>query len=349
MKATDRLLLGLALPALLFGAGCGQRAPAQRELVVYTVLEDDELAVYTARWRREHPEIALKLVRDSTGIVAARLLAEKDAPVADVVWGVPLAPLYACDEAGLFEGYTPAGCARIAPTFRDAAHVPPHWVGIKVWMCAVACNTVELRRLNLPVPACWDDLTHARYAGSITAPNPASSGTGYALVCGFLQARGEAAGWAFLDRLHANVAQYTHSGSKPAKLAGTGEFPLGISFDTRIMKQRRDGEPLRAVFPLEGCGWEVEVNALIRKPALKPEARLFLDWALGDAIFADYAQFNRILAAPDVPSQVRDADYPADPRAVLSTNVNWVWASRERARILDEWGKRYGGKSEARK
>ena len=57
------------------------------DLLVYTALEDDELAVYIPAFKKAHPDINLNIVRDSTGIVTAKLLAEKDNIQADVVWG----------------------------------------------------------------------------------------------------------------------------------------------------------------------------------------------------------------------------------------------------------------------
>ena len=40
----------------------------------------------------------------------------------------------------------------------------------------------------------------------------------------------------YLDALNQNVAQYMHSGSKPCKAAGAGEYPIGVSFDYRAVE-----------------------------------------------------------------------------------------------------------------
>lgn len=61
-------------------------------------------------------------------------------------------------------------------------------------------------------------------------PNPASSGTGFLDVSSWMQIWGEDKAWDFMDGLHNNIGVYTHSGSKPCKMAGKGEFPIGISF-----------------------------------------------------------------------------------------------------------------------
>ena len=55
------------------------------ELTVYTAVEAEDLEKYAERFNKDHPDIEIKWVRDSTGIVTAKLLAEKDNPQADVV------------------------------------------------------------------------------------------------------------------------------------------------------------------------------------------------------------------------------------------------------------------------
>ena len=53
-------------------------------------------------------------------------------------------------------------------------------------------------------------------------PNSASFGPGFLTVSAILQMTGESQGWEYLDKLHANIASYTHSGSKACKMAGAG-------------------------------------------------------------------------------------------------------------------------------
>ena len=116
-------LLAVALGVL---AACtpsnatGDDATDPHRLTVYTALEDDQVPTYLDSFTAAHPEIELEMVRDSTGFVTAKLLAEKDAPRADVVWGLAAASLLVADQAGMLEPYAPAGIARISPRFRDA-------------------------------------------------------------------------------------------------------------------------------------------------------------------------------------------------------------------------------------
>jgi iron(III) transport system substrate-binding protein len=312
------------------------------EIAVYTALEDDQIAQYLPMFNAQYPNIKVNIVRDSTGIVTAKLLAEKENPVADAVWGLAATSLLIADQQSMLEPYAPAGLDRIDPSFRDP-NDPPHWVGIDTWFSAFCANTVELEGNGLPIPTSWADLIKPEYKGMIAMPNPASSGTGYLSVSAILQLLGEEKGWEYLDALHDNIAVYTHSGSKPCKMAGAGEVPIGVSFDCRAVKQKADGEPIEPVFPSEGSGWEMEANALVKKANAKPAARTFLDWAISDEIMRKYAENYPITAAKtDVPVP---PGYPAEVKAQLIKN-DLVQAAAERDAILAEWTKRYDAKSE---
>jgi iron(III) transport system substrate-binding protein len=315
-----------------------------QSIVVYTALEDDQLSRYLAVFQAEHPEIEVEIVRDSTGIVTAKLLAEKENPQADVIWGLAATSLLITDAEGMLEPYAPAGLDRITPRFRDEAETPT-WVGIDVWMSAFCVNTIELEAKGLPMPDSWADLADPVYRGEIVMPNPASSGTGYLSVSAMLQMLGEEEGWAYLDALHENIAQYTHSGSKPCRLAGSGEFTIGISFGYRGIIQAQAGEPIATIFPAEGSGWDMEANALVKKDSIKPAARTFLDWAISDSAMQEYA---KSFAITGVPTDVGIPEgFPADPLAQLIEN-DFAWAAANRDAILAEWTIRYDAKSEPR-
>jgi len=312
-------------------------------LVVYTALEDDELAVYLRAFKKAHPEIQLNVVRDSTGVISAKLLAEKDNPKADVVWGLALTSLMACDNAGMLKGYSPHGLDTIKPGFYDDRNKQAHWVGIKAWMTGFVGNTIEMDRLGIVMPRSYGDLIAPQYRGRLVMPNPASSGTGYLTVSAILQLMGEERGWDYLDALDKNMAIYTHSGSKPAKLAGKGEFPIGISFAYRGFKQAADGEPVITTLPTEGSGWDLESNALVKKGRIKPEARVFLDWAISADMMKLYAKVYPIVAA-DI-EVAAPPGYPEDPTQQLIKN-DFYWAAENRERILKEWSRRYEGRTQ---
>jgi len=336
-------ILATAALAAMFGFGWTATAAAE-DLLVYTALEADQLEAYKAAFEQDNPGITINWVRDSTGIITAKLLAEKANPQADLVWGLAATSLMLLDGEGMLMGYAPAGLDRINPRFRDSRDEPT-WVGMDVWSSAICFNTVEAEAKSLPAPASWQDLTRADYRGMIAMPNPSSSGTGYLMVSAWLQLMGEEAGWAFMDALHENIGSYTHSGSKPCRQAGAGEFPIGISFEYRASKTKADGAPIDIIFPSEGLGWDMEATGILKTTQHPEAAKALADWAASETANALYAQGYAVVAIDGI---AQPLDYiPANLSEMLIDN-DFAWAAANRERILAEWTLRYDGKSEPR-
>ena len=82
-----RLTAIIAGGLLVLGLGTGS-AFAKTDLLVYTAIEADELAMFKKAFEGDYPDVNIKWVRDSTGIVTSKLMAEKANPKADIVWGL---------------------------------------------------------------------------------------------------------------------------------------------------------------------------------------------------------------------------------------------------------------------
>jgi iron(III) transport system substrate-binding protein len=154
---------------------------------------------------------------------------------------------------------------------------------------------------------------------------------------------GEQKGWAYMDALHQNIGQYTHSGSKPCKMAASGEFPIGISFEYRAVKSKKEGAPIDIVLPSEGLGWDVEATAIMKGTKNLEAAKKLADFSASPAAMALYERNFAVVASPGFSKP--DALLPADYEKRLIKN-DFAWASANRDRILGEWTKRYDGKSE---
>lgn len=103
-------------------------ALAATTLTVYTAIEADDLKRYAEEFNKQYPDIEIKWVRDSTGIITAKLLAEKQNPQADIVWGLAASSLMLLKNEGMTEPYMPAGADKLDPRFVDKDN-PPHWTG----------------------------------------------------------------------------------------------------------------------------------------------------------------------------------------------------------------------------
>jgi iron(III) transport system substrate-binding protein len=207
--------------ALAFAASLASAAAAQTKLTIYTALENDQLAPFKAEIERAVSGVQVNWVRDSTGIITARFLAEKAAPKADMVLGLAASSMLLFEKEGLLETYKPASSDALKPAFKDGKE-PYTWTGMDAFLAVVCFNKLEGEKHKAAVPVSWMDLTKPEYKDQVVMPHPASSGTGYLTVAAWIQLMGEQAAWEFMDRLHQNIAVYTHSGSAPCVQAARG-------------------------------------------------------------------------------------------------------------------------------
>lgn len=246
---------------------------------------------------------------------------------------------------GMLEPSAPTGLDKLSPKFRDKDY-PPAWTGMDAWIATICYNTVEARKNNLPMPASWKDLIKPVCKGHVAMPNPLSSGTGFLSVSSWLQMFGEDGGWDFMDKLHENIAWYTHSASKPCKQAAAGEIPIGTSFAFRAARSKAAGGPLNIIVPKEGVGWEMEATAIVRGTSKPEAAQTLVDWSITEKANRLYNELYAVVAIPGIAKPVEH--FPEGIVEAMWDN-DFLWAAQNRKRILAEWQKRYDSKSEPKK
>jgi len=327
----------LAISALVAGPVLAQKT----KIAVYTALEPDQLGPYKEAFEKANPDVEIAWVRDSTGVMTARILAEKDNPRADVIWGLGASSISLFDSMGLLEGYTPKGADQVKPVFRSSKS-PMTWTGLDAWLAVMCYNTVEGAKQKLPKPASWADLANPVYKGAIVMPNPASSGTGYQAVYAWIQLMGEKAAWEFMDKLHENVAVYIHSGSAPCVQAAKGERVIGIGFDMRGAKEKTAGAPIDIILAKEGAPWDMEATAIMKGTKNLAAAQKLADFAVTKGAYEMYGKYYAIVGYPGL--NPAPPNYPPSADAAM-VKLDLAKMGADRAKILAEWTKRYDGKS----
>jgi iron(III) transport system substrate-binding protein len=345
IKLGAAVLVWVAIVAAVIGLAATTVRAAKATLTVYTALEADDLKKYAARFNEDHPDIEIKWVRDSTGVITAKLLAEKANPQADVVWGVSATSLMVLKLEGMLIPYAPKGVEKLDAAFRDRDN-PPSWVGMDAYIAAICFNTVEAQKKNLPRPTSWRDLTKPVYKGAIAMPNPASSGTGFLQVSAWLQGFGEAEGWKYMDALHQNMGVYTHSGSKPCTMAGAGEYPVGISFEFRAARVKKQGAPIDIIFPSEKSGWDMETTGIVKGTKNLDAVKTLVDWSVSEKAMKLYSEGFAVVAISRLSQPVEHL--PGNMLDHMIKN-DFEWAAKNRKAILDKWQERYNAKSEPKK
>lgn len=332
MKIPNAWALAAACALWLSMAGVARAG----EITVYTALEEDDVKVYLAEFAKAKPDIKVNLLRLSTGDLVARILAEKANPRHDVIWGTALTQVSDPRVLEMAEPYRPAGIDRVKTQFKDPNNL---WFATTGYFAGFCVNTEVLKKRNLPMPTSWQDLLNPVYKGQIVMPNAASSGTGYLQIVSLLQMKGEEKGWQFLKDLDANMAQYIKSGSRPCRMAASGEYAIGVSFAFAGVKQIMEGYPIKLVIPSEGAGYEIEVSMLMKSSKNKADAKQFLDWLLTlDAarLYGQRAEMSSVPGAKATPDVLK-AGLPADVSTVLYKNMDFAASAKNKDRIVAEW------------
>ena len=95
-----------------------------------------------------------------------------------------------------------------------------------------------------------------------------------------MQIFGEEKAFDLLKGMHANVNQYTQSGSAPIKAAARGETTIGITFMHDMVTEVVQGFPIEIVAPCEGTGYEIGSMSIIKGGPNPESAKVFYDFAL---------------------------------------------------------------------
>lgn len=307
---------------------------AKDKVTVYTSLETDEVDKYRDAYLRDLPDLEVNIIRLSTGELGARMMAEKDNPQADCIWGWAVTNLEDFILKGMLEPYKPKGVEKLEKRFVNPQF---YYVGIDMYIAAFCVNTKVMKEKGLPMPKGWNDLLDPKFKGLIAMPNPIASGTGFLQVSSILQMygakEGKEDGWEFLKKLDQNMGQYIKSGSRPAKMTAAGEFAVGASFDFVVAEQKKQGFPVEFVFPIEGAGYEVEANALLKGAKNAKAAKRFLDWAISESAMKEYSKFKFGVTLPGIPTR---PDLPKLSEIKLYP-MDFSWQAKNRDAILKKW------------
>ncbi len=319
--------LGLtAMPAL-----------AAEKLTLYCSVEIEWCQLMAAEFEKRSG-IKVAMTRKSSGETFAQIKAEASNPKGDVWWGGTGDPHLQAAEEGLTQEYKSPKLAELGKWSRNQAAASGYrTVGIYMGGLGFGYNTELLAAKGLPEPKCWKDLIEPAYKGEVQMVNPNSSGTAYTTLATMVQLFGEDGGFDYMKGLHANINQYTKSGSAPIKAAARGETTIGIVFMHDAVKQAVNGFPIKVVAPCEGTGYEIGSMSVIKGARNMDSAKKWADFALT----ADVQSLMVKAKAYQVPSN-KGAAVPKeapnlDQIKLIDYDFKKYGSSAERKRLLKKW------------
>ena len=328
-----KVMFGASLFALSMTAGA-----AQADKLTYYCSAQEDWCQLMARSFEEATGIDVNMTRKSSGETFAQVRAERSNPKGDVWWGGTGDPHLQAAEEGLTEEYlSPMRDQLHDWAIAQAESANNRTIGIYSGALGYGYNTELVAANNLSEPSCWRDLLKPEFKGHVQMANPNSSGTAYTTLASIVQIFGEDDGFEFMKGLHANINQYTKSGSAPIKAAGRGENTIGIVFMHDAVKQAVAGFPIKVVAPCEGTGYEIGSMSIIAGARNLEEAKRFYDWALS----AEAQNLALQVNAFQVPSNVNAETSPMAPDMSSIKLIDYDFAkygsSDERKRLLQKW------------
>lgn len=332
MKKSIFTLLTLSL--IISFAGCSKKSQAvNQSLNIYSIIHEEETEALT-KFFTDKTGIPVKYLRASTGELVNRVLTEKDNPNADVLLGGASSYHIQLDKNDALLAYK-SPLSENLPEYAKSAD--DTWTGFCVLSLGIGVNTQRYQEKfpDLPLPSSWDDLTNPIYKGEIVITNPLASSTAYLFVQNQLQRLGWDKGWEYLEKLAPLVGQFPDSGSAPAKLIGSGEYSLGVSYIHAINKYRSEGFNVIAIAPSQSAG-DVDCISIMKNAKNLEAAKKFVDFML--SVEAQELMSSLDFTVPVNPeAKGIEGSVPLSELDLIAYDVNK--ASEEKDKVLDLWSK----------
>lgn len=322
MNLTSRMCgLGLAVLGLVSGFA-GAAVAAGRHVVMYSA-NDDTVNTMVATAFTKATGIKVDVISAGSGLLYRRIIAEKNNPQADVIWGTS-ADLLNQYKAN-FQPYAEKERDAVPAQYRDPNDL---WIGTNLQILTINQNTQSIPATE--GPRSWADLLNPQWKGKIAYTDPANSGSAYVTATYLLSLWGDNdAAWKKLGRLIANTKVLSRS-TLVFNGNGTGEFPLGISLEYAGDLWAHDGAPVKVIYPSDGTVVLPEGIAIIKGAPDLAAAKAFVDFInskpmqeqMLNATFRRPARQDIDLSTSKMPplSQIKIGNYD---------NAKWDAAARE--------------------
>ncbi|WP_407659967.1 thiamine ABC transporter substrate-binding protein [Litorilinea aerophila] len=274
-----------------------------------------------------------------------KVILSKDAPLADVFFGVDNTFLSRALDADIFEPYT----SPLLDQIDDELKLDPENRLLPVDYGYVNLNADRawFEERGIPLPQSLEDLIKPEYANLLVVQNPATSSPGLAFLLTTVAYFGEDGYLDFWQALKENGVLVTDGWSEAyfdhftVGSGGSGDRPLVVSYSTSPpadVVYATDGrtEPASVnISPPGGTFRQIEFVGVLRGAAHPEEARKLIDFML-DVPFQEDIPLQMFVYPANVNAQlpevfVRFAEKPAepaqlDPAAIDANRERWIEA-----------------------
>ena len=324
------------------GEGAAENAPT---LVLaahdsFSVSED-----VIAAFEEESGAVVQFLALGDAGEALNKIILSKDAPLADLFFGVDNTFL---SRALANDVFVPYESPLLAGLPDDVKLDPEHRLTpVDVGYVNINADKGWFEEQGLPLPQTLEDLTLPEYAGLLVVPNPASSSPGLAFLLATIGHFGEEGYLDFWSALRENDVLITDGWSEAyfehfsVGSGGAGDRPLVVSYSTSPpadVLYASDGrsEPASVnINPPDGTFRQIEFVGIIGGTKQQALAEQFVDFMLSDPFQEDLPLqmfVYPVSATAELPELfVQFAETPSDPAtvdpaAIEANRESWIEA-----------------------
>jgi thiamine transport system substrate-binding protein len=334
----------LTLIVAIVLAGC---AAAPKGPVTLTVLTHDSFAATTAvvaAFEKANNARVVFLKSGDAGAALNKAILTRDAPLADVFYGVDNTFLSRALSSGIYQPYASPLLAQISAQFK----LDPQNRVLPVDYADVCINydKAYFGLHNLPVPLTLEDLEKPAYKGMLVIENPATSSPGLAFLLATIKHFGVNGYLDYWKSLRANgvvvvdgweTAYYTNFSAS----SGHGPQPLVISYasspaaEVVFATTPLTDSPIGSVLGAGTCFRQIEFVGILKGTRQLGLAKKFADFMLGQQFQEDMPlqmyvyPVNPAAKLPDVfikYNQVPAQPAVLDPLLIASNRDQWIQA-----------------------
>lgn len=306
----------------------------EKKLVIYSPQADKDRGEWFLTKCKEATGIDVEFLNTGGGELEERLIAEKQNPQADVVFGLGQLAMNNLKAKDVLEPYVPAWADGLEEVYKDkdgAFHC--------FWQTPIVIgyNTDFIKAEE--APKSWLDLDKPEYKEMFTIGSLKSQTT-RSIIAGILwnyydEATGEITqeGWDKLTGIYANT-QTLPSGSDAWQMVKEGKTPLVLNWFGGVKSNTAKNEiPIDYVVPENGTPIVSEGIGIVKGSDDIEVAKEFVEWFGSPEVMAEYANtFGQAPAHPEAIALCND-EIKADATKFKAQNINWEVASQQ----MNDW------------
>ncbi|MGO5448542.1 extracellular solute-binding protein [Faecalicoccus sp. LCP19S3_E2] len=253
--------------------GCSGQEEKDNTLVIYSPNSEGLIEAVIPAFEEE-TGIKVELQQVGTGESIKKLEAEKDDPVADVMFGGQNS--HYLTNKDLFEEYVGENDDLVIEEYQNKSGIASSYT------LDGSCLIVNTNLIGDIKVESYEDLLNPELKGKIATADPSNSSSAFAQLTNILLAKGgyeSDEAWKFVEDLFKNIdGKVLSSSSSVYKSVADGEMVVGLSYEDLCVTLEKDGAPVNVVYPSEGTVYLPANAGIIKNAKHMDNAKKFIDY-----------------------------------------------------------------------